>query len=84
MLSTMKMESVWSSETLISYHNITWIHKPEDLDIQIFGGNGTLKHWEGFFEYQTNSFVHRNSQVHVQTVHKGLIQLQTTTVGRFD
>jgi len=30
---TLKMVAVRSSETLVSYHNITWRHNPEDLDL---------------------------------------------------
>jgi hypothetical protein len=30
-----KMEAAKSSETLVSYHTITWRHKPEDHDLKV-------------------------------------------------
>jgi len=30
------MEAAWISETFVSYHNTTWRHNPEDLDLNKF------------------------------------------------
>jgi len=28
------MEAAWTSEMLVPYHNATWRHNPEDLDLE--------------------------------------------------
>jgi len=33
---TLKMEGARSSETLVSYRNITWRQNPEDINLNLF------------------------------------------------
>jgi hypothetical protein len=30
------MKAVWTSETLVSYHNTKWLQNPEDLDLYLY------------------------------------------------
>jgi len=40
-ICSLKMETSWSLETLVSYHIPTQRHNPEDLDLDV---NGVLEH----------------------------------------
>jgi len=41
---TLKMEVAWTYETLVSHHNITWHHSPEDFDLNLHCHENLLSH----------------------------------------
>jgi len=55
------METAWASEMLVSCHNITWCHNPEDLDLEsnvyftVANGKRTSK--DDIFVYSGSNFV---------------------------
>jgi hypothetical protein len=49
--STLKMEAVRTSETLVPYHNSIWRHGPEDLDLNLCHTEN-LKACMGLLKYE--------------------------------
>jgi hypothetical protein len=43
MFHTLQMERAWISETLVSYHNTSRRHKPEDMDLKYLWISTDLK-----------------------------------------
>jgi len=62
---TLKMDAAWYSETLVSYHNITWCQNTEDLDLNIHRRVNLKSRF--FLIYHPLSTLSKNFKVFINT-----------------